>query len=547
MIKTYDEYINANHETGSILSAQGFSAMAKGLPQVAVNELVLTETGALGIVNALGEDTTEILMIDRSGASKGEPLVAVNELLSVPVGDALLGRTVSPLGVILDGGEPLGETEMRPLEQDAPPIYMRDRINQQLITGVMLSDLLVPLGRGQREVVMGDAKSGKTSFLLQILMHVKDENMIGIYVGIGKTRAELRRISTLLTENTGFPIVVVAASASDSTTLQYLAPYAGMTMAEHFRDKGQEVFLVLDDLGNHARAHREISLLNNRLPGRDSYPGDIFYTHSRLLERAGKVKGQDGQGHTITLMPIIETIGGDLTGYVQTNLISMSDGHTLFDLETFYKGIRPAINIGLSVSRVGKQTQTKLQKYVASELRTMLAQYDDAKNFVRFGAELTDTTKALFLKGTIFEELIKQDLSTYLRREQQLTIMLALLDGFFDPYPINQILEVRYFLLETLANPKHEPLVKALAESADESVRKPLQEALYAELKQRIQAQKPATEDPQTVKSPDSQPPSDSAQPNQEAKGSPSANSDQASGMQDAKQKPEEAGKKEKT
>jgi F-type H+-transporting ATPase subunit alpha len=191
-------------------------------------------------------------------------------------------------------------------------------------------------------------------------------------------------------------------------------------------------------------------------------------------------------------MPIIETIGGDLTGYVQTNLISMSDGHTLFDLETFYKGIRPAINIGLSVSRVGKQTQTKLQKYVASELRTMLAQYEDAKNFVRFGAELTDSTKALFLKGTIFEELVKQDLTTYLRREQQLIIMLALLDGFFDPYPINQTLEIRYFLLEAFADPKHEPLFKALSESADAEVRQPLQDAFYAELKQRLVAQQPS-------------------------------------------------------
>src|SRR5690606_441846 len=223
---------------------------------------------------------------------------------------------------------------------------------------------------------------------------------------------------------------------------------------------------------------------------RDSYPGDIFYTHSRLLERAGSVMGEDGKGHTITLMPIIETIGGDLTGYVQTNLISMSDGHTLFDLETFYKGIRPAINIGLSVSRVGKQTQTKLQKHVASELRSMLAQYQDAKNFVRFGAELTDKTKALFLKGTIFEELIKQDLSTHLKREEQLIIMLALLDGFYDEYPLSQILEVRYYMLEAFADPKFEPLRKALAESADEEVRKPLQEALYAELKQKIVANK---------------------------------------------------------
>ena len=364
--------------------------------------------------------------------------------------------------------------------------------------------------------------------------------MVGIYVGIGKTRAELRRISTLLTENIpDNPIVVVAASSSDSTTLQYLAPYAGMSMAEYFRDQGREVFLVLDDLGNHARAYREIALLNNRLPGRDSYPGDIFYTHSRLLERAGKVKGPDGKGHTITLMPIIETIGGDLTGYVQTNLISMSDGHTLFDLETFYKGIRPAVNIGLSVSRVGKQTQTKLQKYVASELRSMLAQYEEAKNFVRFGAELTDSTKALFLKGTIFEELVKQDLSTYLRREQQLMIMLALLDGFFDPYPINQILEVRYYLLETFADPKHEPLQKALAESSEEGVRKPLQEALYVELKQRIKANMPAAGankvpgggEPAKPAATNDQPAEASAAPQQETEG----------GKPEAEKKPEEA------
>lgn len=489
MIKNYEDYLQLGNETGSIVSSQGFTAIAKGIPSVAVNELVMTRDGTLALVNALGEDTTELLMIDRGSASKGEPVVAVNELLSVPVGDALLGRTINPLGEVLDGGEPLAGVETRPLEQEAPPIYKRAVIDDQLITGVMLSDLLVPLGRGQREVVMGDAKSGKTSFLMQILMHVKEYNMVGIYVGIGKTRAELRRISTLFTEEMeDSQIAIVATSSSDSTTLQYLAPYAGMSMAEHFRDNGREVFLVLDDLGNHAKAHREISLLNNRLPGRDSYPGDIFYTHSRLLERAGKVVGEDGQAHTITLMPIIETIGGDVTGYVQTNLISMSDGHTLFDLETFYKGIRPAINIGLSVSRVGKQTQTMLQKDVASDLRTMLAQYNDAKNFVRFGAELTDETKALFLKGTIFEELIKQSMSDHFKREEQLIIMLALLDGLFDPYPMREMLKIRGLLLQEFIKPEFDQLRIAISESANKEVRQPMQDAFYEVVRKAVEA-----------------------------------------------------------
>lgn len=485
MKKTYQDYINEGNEAGAIMSAQGFTAIAQGLPSIAVNEIVQTESGSQAIVNSLYEDTVELLMIDRGSASKGEPLVATKQILSVPCGMSLKGRMISPLGEPLDGGEPLVDAQMMPLENEAPPIYKRSKIKDQLITGIMLSDLLVPLGRGQREVVMGDAKSGKTSFLLPILMHAKEENMVGVYVGIGKTRSELRRIATQLIENNpGSDIVVVGTSSSDSVTMQYLAPYAGMTMAEYFRDNGQDVFLVLDDLGNHAKAYREISLLNNRLPGRDSYPGDIFYAHSRLLERGGCVVGPSGNPNTITLMPIIETIGGDVTGYVQTNLISMSDGHTLFDLETFYKGIRPAINIGLSVSRVGKQTQTKIQKFVASELRVMIAQYQEAKNFVRFGAELTDKTKQLFLRGTIFDELIKQDLSTHLKRHEQLLVMLALLDGFYDPFPLKEMLLVRKKLLEIFAQPQHEALKQALLDSADKEVRQPLQDAIYKEAAQ---------------------------------------------------------------
>lgn len=486
MIKTYHEYLSAKHETGTIISSQGFTATAQGLPSSSVGELIMTQNGELGIVNALGEDTTELLMVQRGSAAKGEPLVAVGELLSVPVGEALLGRTVSPLGEPLDGKDPLPDMELRPVEVEAPAIYKRAKIARQLVTGVMVSDLLVPLGRGQREVVMGDAKSGKTSFLQQILLHVAEEQMVGIYVGIGKTRAELKRISSAFEEQAkvdGKPsVIVVAVSSSDSSTMQYLAPYAGMSIAEYFRDKGQDVFIVLDDLGSHAKAYREMSLLNNRLPGRDSYPGDIFYTHSRLLERAGSIAGKDGAANTITLMPIIETVGGDLTGYVQTNLISMSDGHTLFDLETFYKGIRPAVNIGLSVSRVGKQTQSKLQKQVASDLRTMLAQYGEAKNFVRFGAELTEKTKLLFLRGTIFEELIKQDLKTHLKIEEQLMVMLSLLGGYFDDVPTKQVVQVRNTMLEVFRKPDFDQLRQALKDSADEAVRKPLLDAFYTAL-----------------------------------------------------------------
>jgi F-type H+-transporting ATPase subunit alpha len=274
--------------------------------------------------------------------------------------------------------------------------------------------------------------------------------------------------------------------------MQYLAPYAGMSIAEYFRDKGQDVFIVLDDLGSHAKAYREMSLLNNRLPGRDSYPGDIFYTHSRLLERAGCVAGEKGP-NTITLMPIIETVGGDLTGYVQTNLISMSDGHTLFDLETFYKGIRPAVNIGLSVSRVGKQTQSKLQKKVASDLRSMLAQYGEAKNFVRFGAELTDKTKLLFLRGTIFEELIKQDLKTHLKIDEQLMVMISLLNGYFDEVPLKQVVDWRNTMLETFRQPQYDQLRQALKDSADQEVYTPLLEALYKALPEKPKSAEAAT------------------------------------------------------
>jgi F-type H+-transporting ATPase subunit alpha len=497
MLKTYQEYIDDKHQTGTIISSQGFTAIAQGVPGVAIGELVMSQNGQVAIVNSLGEDLTELLLVERGSASKGEPVVAVNDILSVPCSPEVLGRPINPLGVVLDGGEPLKQVEMIPLERDAPPIYKRAKIVDQLITGVMIEDLLVPLGRGQREVVMGDAKSGKTSFLLQVLMHVAEENMIGIYVAIGKTRAEIKRISAEVEEQTKkdgkASICIIAASSSDSTTLQYLAPYAGMSMAEYFRDRGEEVFLILDDLGNHAKAYREIALLNQRLPGRDSYPGDIFYTHSRLLERAGSVMGEDGKGHTITLMPIIETVGGDVTGYVQTNLISMSDGHTLFDLETFYKGIRPAINIGMSVSRVGKQTQSKLQKYVASELRTMIAQYGEAKNFVRFGAELTDKTKELFQKGTMFEELIKQDLGVHLKKEEQLMIMLALLNGYFDDFLPADVLPERSRMLEAFRASTYDQLRDSLKSSAKEDVWRPLLEQ-YIKTMQQTKAGMPVSQ-----------------------------------------------------
>ena len=449
-------------ETGLIISAQGFTALAEGLPSARVGELVMMETGEVGIVNALGEESTELLMVERGSAGKGSTVVLVGETLKVPCGKALLGRAINPLGKILDGGADLEGVEMRSIEAEAPPIYKRSRIKDQFVSGVILADLLVPIGQGQREVVMGDAKSGKTTLLLQMMLQAHRANIVGIYVAIGKTRSEIRRINSMFsTGESAGSIAMIASSSSDSTTTQYLAPYAGMAMAEYFRDSGQDVLLVLDDLGNHAKAHREISLLNGRLPGRDSYPGDIFFTHSRLLERAGCVKTEFGP-KTITLLPVIETQGGDLTGYVQTNLISMSDGHILFDLETFYRGIRPAINIGLSVSRVGKQTQTKLQKQIATDVRGMIARYGEAKNFVRFGAELTDATKELIQKGTAFEELIKQDVVTLMKIEEQLLVMSALMIGYFDTFAVATILPHRAQMLELFRQPLYDPLRVAL-------------------------------------------------------------------------------------
>lgn len=391
----FNQYLEKIGEIGYVDKLVHSICYVSGLPNIKPNELVVFETGDIGQVFSLGKETVEILFLSGGEIRPGSRLARTGDLLKIGVGNGYLGRTIDPLGRVVDGGKPVKANEYRYIDEKPPGIMQRKPVQKTLETGVSIVDTVVPLARGQRELIIGDRKTGKSQFLLQTMLSQARQGTVCIYAVIGQRQVEIKRLSEFFREKGVIQnTIIIAASSSDPSGMIFLTPYSAMTMAEYFRDAGMDVLLILDDLTSHARNYREISLLAKRFPGRSSYPGDIFYIHARLLERAGNFK----QG-SITCLPSAESILGDLSGYIQTNIMAMTDGHIFFDIDLYNQGRRPAVNPFLSVTRVGHQAQTALQKDLSREVLSFLVQNEKMKSFMHFGAEVGENIKKILNLG----------------------------------------------------------------------------------------------------------------------------------------------------
>jgi len=428
----FKNYLEKYREVGYIVSLSHSIAYISGLPSLKLMEMVITESGKIGITSGLGQKSAEILMTDVENLKVGERVVKTGKELEIRIGEGLLGRMINPFCQPIDGQGPIrGKKEYQKIKRGALTFIERKRINKPLETGVTMVDLLVPIGYGQRELVIGDAKTGKTTFLLQSISSQAKKGVICIYVGIGKKDTALKWVEEYLKNQRILDkVVIIHTTPDDSPTLIYLAPYTGMTIAEYFRDQGKNVLIILDDLTTHAKVYREISLLLKRNPGRDSYPGDIFHIQAELMERAGNIKF-NGKEVSITALPVAETLENDLSGYIQTNLMAMTDGHIFFDINEFRKGKRPAINTFLSVSRVGNQTKTQIEKNLADWIRKKMIEYQRAMEISQFGAELPVETQKTIELGQRLEIFFSQAPVTIIPRELQIFWVGLLISDFW--------------------------------------------------------------------------------------------------------------------
>ncbi len=427
-MNTFTDYLQTIGEFGVVKQINHPIVIIDGLPQVKYNEIILFETGQVGEIYGLHKNEVEAMVFAREPIQVGTRAVRTNRLLSVPVGEKLLGHVINPLGQSLSSTDSfIPPTEEREMDTAPPGISKRQRINKQLKTGMVLVDMLIPVGKGQRQLVIGDRKTGKSSFLLTAVKNQIHEGSVAIYAAIARKKNDIKVLEdTFKRDGLLDKVCIVATSSYDSPSMIYLTPYTAMTIAEYFRDRGKDVLVVLDDLTTHARFYREISLLANRFPGRDSYPGDIFYTHAKLLERAGNFKHAEKGDVSITCLPVAETIEGDFTGYITTNLMGMTDGHIFFDTNIAHTGRRPAINTTLSVTRVGRQTQSQLKRSINRELTSFFALFEKMQNFSHFGAELTQTVKDMLHTGDSIYQFFDQTLDLVVPEDIQL-ILFALL------------------------------------------------------------------------------------------------------------------------
>ena len=417
-------------ESGVVLQVGDGICRVHGLTQAVYGELINFEGGNQGIIFDLGAEVVSIfLMFATIPVAELEAATRTGKVFMVPVGPGLVGRVVNALGSPIDGQGSYTIEEYRPVETEAPGIIERSPINESLETGIMAIDALVPIGKGQRELFIGNRNTGKTTLALDTILHQKDKNIICIYVSIAQRQANLARIVQLLEENNAMEYtIIVSADAGEAVLNHYLSPYVGCTMAEYLRDRGSDVLIVYDDLSNHAIAFRQMSLLLRRAPGREAYPGDVFYLHSRLLERAGKL----ARGGSITALPIAQIQGDDITAYIPTNLISITDGQIFLDTKLFNSGVRPAINIELSVSRVGGAAQTKAIKKMTRALRLEVAQYHELLDFVQFGTELDEISQRKLMRGTLVMELLKQEEHHTYSCVDQVLMLFLLRENFLD-------------------------------------------------------------------------------------------------------------------
>ncbi|MRR54528.1 MAG: F0F1 ATP synthase subunit alpha [Deltaproteobacteria bacterium] len=428
-------------ETGTIISVGDGIARIHGLAKAMAGELLEFPGGVSGMVLNLEEGNVGVAILgeDNQNIKEGAIVKRTGRIVEVPVGDALVGRVVNALGEPIDGNGPIETSDYRKVEVKAPGIVKRKSVHQPLQTGLKAVDAMVPIGRGQRELIIGDRQTGKTAIAIDTIINQKGGDVICIYVAIGQKRSTVAQVVNRLRENGAMEYtIVVSASASEPAPLQFISPYTGVTMGEFFRDSGRHALIIYDDLSKQAVAYRQLSLLLRRPPGREAYPGDVFYLHSRLLERAAKLSDEYGAG-SLTALPIIETQAGDVSAYIPTNVISITDGQIYLESDLFYSGVRPAINVGLSVSRVGGAAQIKAMKQVAGTLRLSLAQYREMAAFAQFGSDLDKATQMQLARGERLVEMLKQPQYRPISSEKQVLIIFAANNGFVDDYPVSAL------------------------------------------------------------------------------------------------------------
>jgi F-type H+-transporting ATPase subunit alpha len=462
-------------EVGQVLSVGDGIARCYGLDNVQAGEMVQFESGVQGMALNLEADNVGIVIFgsDREIA-EGQIVKRTGTIVDVPVGKGLLGRVVDALGNPIDGKGPIQSTERRRVDVKAPGIIPRKSVHEPMATGLKSIDALIPVGRGQRELIIGDRQTGKTAIALDTILNQKPLNqgtdesqkLYCVYVAIGQKRSTVAQFVKVLEENGALEYsIIVAATASDPAPMQFLAPFSGCAMGEYFRDNGMHAVITYDDLSKQAVAYRQMSLLLRRPPGREAYPGDVFYLHSRLLERAAKLNDSQGAG-SLTALPIIETQANDVSAYIPTNVISITDGQIFLETDLFYQGIRPAVNVGLSVSRVGSSAQTKAMKKVAGKIKGELAQYREMAAFAQFGSDLDATTQRLLNRGSRLTELLKQPQFSPLKMEEQVAVIYAGVNGYLDALPLNRVRAFEDGLLSLLRG-KHVDILEAIRSSKD--------------------------------------------------------------------------------
>lgn len=465
-----------SRETGEVIWVGDGIVTVYGIDHAMYGEIVAFENGVKGMVQDVRQNEIGIILFGRdTGIKEGTKVVRTKKKAGIPVGDAFVGRVINALGEPIDGNGDVKEDDYRPIEQEAPGIIDRQSVDTPMETGILSIDSMFPIGRGQRELIIGDRQTGKTSIATDTIINQRGKDVICIYVAIGQKASTVAKIANTLKKHDAMDYsIVVSSTASDPASLQYIAPYAGTAMAEYFMHKGKDVLIVYDDLSKHAVAYRAISLLLERSPGREAYPGDVFYLHSRLLERSSHLSDKLGGG-SITALPIIETQAGDVSAYIPTNVISITDGQIFLESNLFNAGMRPAVNVGLSVSRVGGAAQTKAMKKASGSIRIDLAQYREMEVFTQFASDLDDATKAQLQHGKALMELLKQPLSHPLSMHEQVLTLCMATDGVFDKIPTRQVKQYQKDILDFM-DLKHPEIGKEIEQT----------KALSDELRQKI-------------------------------------------------------------
>ncbi|MDC0253871.1 F0F1 ATP synthase subunit alpha [Bacteriovoracales bacterium] len=449
-------------EVGTVLTVGDGVARVFGLKNVMAGELVEFESGVKGMVLNLEANNVGVAILGTEiGVKEGSTVKRTEKIVSVPIGDALLGRTVNSIGEPIDGNGEIKTDKFSEVEIKAPGIIARQSVHEPLQTGIKAIDSMIPIGRGQRELIIGDRKTGKTAIAIDTIINQKGKNCVCIYVGIGQKQSTIRQIEKRLKDAGAMDYtIIVSATAAASAPLQFLAPYTGCTMGEYYRDNGKHALIIYDDLTKQAQAYRQMSLLLRRPPGREAFPGDVFYLHSRLLERAAKLSDAEGAG-SLTALPVIETQEGDVSAYIPTNVISITDGQIYLESDLFNSGIRPAVNVGLSVSRVGGSAQIKAMKKVSGTLRLDLAQYRELQAFAAFGSDLDETTQNQLARGSRLVEILKQAQYSPFDVVDQIIGIYAGTKGYFDKVPVSKVRQAEQELVE-FVNTKHKELKEQL-------------------------------------------------------------------------------------